>query len=93
MTMRMTSTAKEWIAERQARCELAISKEVKRSGCREPTIICLPELGSWKQVCEIDNVIKEIRIFHVLANKPFFKIPFYINDVESFILMLFREQL
>ena len=86
-------TAREWITERQTRCESAIFEEVKRSGCKKPTIICLPKLGSWKQVCEINNGIKEIRILHAIADLPFFKIPYYVNDVESFITMLFRRHL
>ena len=89
----MTMTAREWITERQSRCESAISEEVKRSGCKKPTIICLPKLGSWKQVCEINDGIKEIRIIHVLADKPLFKIPYFVNDVESYVAMLLRDYL
>ena len=91
--MRMKTTAREWITGRQTRCESAISKELERTGCRKPTIVCLPKLGSWKQVCEIDDGIDVIRVLHILEDIPFFKIPYYVNDVESYVNMLLREYL
>ena len=92
-TMRTTMTACEWITERQTRCESAISKELERTGLRKPTIICVPKLESWERVCELDNMIKELRISHDLANRPLFKIPYYVNDVGRYTSMLFREHL
>ena len=86
-------TACEWITERQSRCESAIFEELKRSGCKKPTIICLPKLGSWKQVCEVNNEIEALRILHDFANLPLFKIPYFVNNVESYITMLLREHL
>ena len=92
-TMRTTMTACEWITERQTRCESAISKELERTGLRKPTIICLPKLGSWDQVRKIDDGIDVIRVLHILEDIPLFKIPYYVNDVESYVNMLLREHL
>ena len=93
MTTLAAMTAREWITGRQTRCEIAISKEIKRSGCKKPTIVCIPKLGSWDQVLEIDDTIDLVRTVHIFENRPFSKIPFFVNDVESYISMLLREHL
>ena len=93
MTMTMRTAASEWVTRRQFRCEVAICKEPKQFRCKKPTIICVPKLESWERVCELDNMIKELRISHDLANRPLFKIPYYVNDVGRYTSMLFREHL
>ena len=87
-------TACEWITERQSRCESEIFEELKRLSLpsfTKPTIICIPELKSWSKVCEVNNEIEGLRILHAFANLPFFKIPYFVNNVESYVTMLLRE--
>ena len=89
-------TSREWLAERYSRCESAILEELKRVGLPSSIkfqVICIPKLKSWSQVCEIDTEVKELRVLCAVGNLPFFKIPYFVNDVGKYTKMLFREQL
>ena len=90
----MPATTCEWVSKRQFWCELAISEELNAARCKIPTVICVPKLESWKQVCEINNKIEELRVLHILDdNRALLKIPYYVKNVWAYTIRLFREHL
>ena len=94
MTMTMRTAASEWVTRRQFRCEVAICKEPKQFRCKKPTIICVPKLESWEQVCELNNKIEELRVLHILDdNRALLKIPYYVKNIRAYTIRLFREHL
>ena len=93
-TLRMPVLNCEWVSKRHRWCEFAIIDELERARCKIPTIICVPKLESWEQVCELNNKIEELRVLHILDdNRALLKIPYYVKNIRAYTIRLFREHL
>ena len=91
--------------DRHWRCQLALVEMLERDSLYLPTssefleefdnfrFACVPKLSSLKQVYDVNCEITWQTIVCESVGITLFKIPRFVNDLEGYVKMLYRERL